>query len=71
MRQKYSNKTLNFIRSMAYDDYDAGQVFAADDFNQFVKVCAESGIKADELLWNFYWNCVDSRREADLYAEEE
>ncbi len=31
--KKYSNKTLDFIRQWAYDDYDNDQTFAADDYN--------------------------------------
>ena len=64
--KKYSNKTLDFIRQCAYDDYDNGQTFAADDYNQFAKLCKESNIDADEILWNFYFDCVNCRREADL-----
>lgn len=65
----------DFIKNWAQEDYDNGQVMDSDDFEEFKKICIESGYEGDEdfyeELWSRYYECVDAAREADGWDDEE
>ena len=60
-------KAKEYVIEMANDDYDAGQPFSRDDFNEFKSILKDDNIKVSnkecEKLFDYYFECYDDARE--------
>lgn len=71
IKEEAKTKWKSYVKRWARDDWEAGQPFSSDDFEQFKQMMKDDNFELPdnefEDAWNYYWECYDDALENASY----
>ena len=71
IEEEASAKWKSYVKRWARDDWEAGQPFSSDDFEQFKQMMKDDNFELPdnefEDAWNYYWECYNDALENASY----
>lgn len=71
IKEEAKTKWKSYVKRWARDDWEAGQPFSSDDFEQFKQMMKDDNFELSdnefEDAWNYYWECYDDALENASY----
>ena len=71
IKEEAKTKWKSYVKRWARDDWEAGQPFSSDDFEQFKQMMKDDNFELPdnefEDAWNYYWECYNDALENASY----
>ena len=71
IKEEAKTKWKSYVKRWARDDWEAGQPFSSDDFEQFKQIMKDDNFELPdnefEEAWNYYWECYNDALENASY----